>query len=135
VSTMSTLIEVTQADGVAELRFNRPEALNALNVAMAEAFAEEIERLLRDESLRVLLITGAGRAFMAGGASAWRNCAASSVEPPPYPVLASIFVSTLYPLPVRRARVLRTAYFRLPATRETVAFRQHWPTSVECTPS
>ena len=64
---MSTLIEVTQVDGVAELRFNRPEVLNALNVAMAEAFAEETERLLRDESLRVLLITGAGRAFMAGG--------------------------------------------------------------------
>jgi enoyl-CoA hydratase/carnithine racemase len=60
---MSTLIEVTQADDVAELRFNRPEALNALNVAMAEAFAAEIEHLLRDESLRVLLITGAGRVF------------------------------------------------------------------------
>jgi enoyl-CoA hydratase/carnithine racemase len=34
---MSTVIEVTQADGVAELRFNRPEALNALNVPSIES--------------------------------------------------------------------------------------------------
>lgn len=64
---MSELIEVTQADGIAELRFNRPDALNALNVETAEAFGRHIERLIQDSTLRVLLISGAGRAFMAGG--------------------------------------------------------------------
>ena len=63
----SPLIDVTQFGGVAQLRFNRPEALNALNVPMAEEFKAHVDRLIGTPSVRVLLIAGAGRAFMAGG--------------------------------------------------------------------
>jgi 2-(1,2-epoxy-1,2-dihydrophenyl)acetyl-CoA isomerase len=63
----SPLIDVTQFGGVAQLRFNRPEALNALNVPMAEEFKAHVDRLIGTPGVRVLLIAGAGRAFMAGG--------------------------------------------------------------------
>jgi len=42
----SPLIDVTQFGGVAQLRFNRPEALNALNVPMAEEFKAHVDRLI-----------------------------------------------------------------------------------------
>lgn len=53
--------------GVAEMRFNRPDRLNALDVAMAEAFQAGIERVVADPTVRVILLTGEGRAFLAGG--------------------------------------------------------------------
>lgn len=64
---MSEPIELTIADGIAEFRFNRPDRLNALDAAMAQAFAAAVETALADPSVRVNLMTGAGRSFMAGG--------------------------------------------------------------------
>jgi len=53
--------------GVATLTFNRPEALNAVNVPMAEAFLAAVRELKTHSGLRCVVLTGAGRAFMAGG--------------------------------------------------------------------
>lgn len=55
------------ADGIARLRFNRPEALNALDVAMAEAFIVAVRDILADPSVRVIVLSGEGRGFVAGG--------------------------------------------------------------------
>ncbi len=55
------------SDGVALLRLNRPEALNALNRALTGALIAAVERARRDEAVRCLIITGNGRAFCAGG--------------------------------------------------------------------
>lgn len=52
---------------VAILRFNRPQALNAIDVPMAEAFLEAVQRLAADDSVRALLLCGEGKGFMAGG--------------------------------------------------------------------
>jgi 2-(1,2-epoxy-1,2-dihydrophenyl)acetyl-CoA isomerase len=54
-------------DGVATLTLNRPEARNALTEEMQAAFQEAIPRLAGDRKVRVVVITGAGRAFCAGG--------------------------------------------------------------------
>ena len=54
-------------DGVAEIRFNRPEVLNALDLDLGAAFAAAVERALADPGLRVVVVSGEGRAFMAGG--------------------------------------------------------------------
>lgn len=54
-------------DGVAHITFERPAALNALNRAMAEAFRDAVASLAADASIRVVVLQGAGRAFMAGG--------------------------------------------------------------------
>lgn len=53
--------------GIATMTFNRPEALNAISVPLAEAFLAEA-RVLKDRSgVRCIVLTGSGRAFMAGG--------------------------------------------------------------------
>ena len=53
--------------GVAEIRFNRPEVLNAFDGASVERFLAAVDRALSDPGVRVVLLTGEGRAFMAGG--------------------------------------------------------------------
>lgn len=54
-------------DGVGVLTFNRPKALNALNPKTLEEVADVIDRVKKDPSTRVLLLTGAGeKAFVAG---------------------------------------------------------------------
>ena len=53
-------------DGVATLTFNRPDAFNAFNDAMAEEVADAVKQAGRDASVRALLVTGAGKAFCAG---------------------------------------------------------------------
>jgi len=52
---------------VATLTLNRPDALNALDPAMADALVAHTATLAADPSLRCVVIRGAGRHFMAGG--------------------------------------------------------------------
>lgn len=54
-------------DGIRVLTLNRPEVLNALNTQMFSELREALHELAFDDSLRVLIVTGAGeRAFSAG---------------------------------------------------------------------
>ena len=59
------LTEVDPA-GHALLTLNRPQALNALSRALMTALADAVDRLAADPAVRVLIVTGAGRAFCAG---------------------------------------------------------------------
>lgn len=60
-------IQFEAQDGVGILTFNRPKALNALNPATLEEVNDVIDRVRNDESMRVLVLTGAGdKAFVAG---------------------------------------------------------------------
>jgi 2-(1,2-epoxy-1,2-dihydrophenyl)acetyl-CoA isomerase len=60
---------LVQRDGpVAILRLNVPDRLNALTKAMRDQLAIEIPALIDDPGCRVILITGVGRGFCAGGA-------------------------------------------------------------------
>src|SRR6266851_6452711 len=54
-------------DGVAHIRFNRPRQLNALNLELAKSFDATLDDVLSDPSVRVIVLSGKGRAFMAGG--------------------------------------------------------------------
>jgi 2-(1,2-epoxy-1,2-dihydrophenyl)acetyl-CoA isomerase len=54
------------ADGVARLTFNRPDRLNAFTAAMHAEVKAALDAMERDASVRVLLLTGAGRGFCAG---------------------------------------------------------------------
>ena len=60
------LIE-THDDGIATLTMNRPEARNALTGEMQAGLAEAIPRLAADPDVRLVVLTGAGGAFCAGG--------------------------------------------------------------------
>jgi 2-(1,2-epoxy-1,2-dihydrophenyl)acetyl-CoA isomerase len=62
----AVLLESVQ-DGVALLVMNRPDKLNALNNELATALNLAFERIGRDLSIRAVVLTGAGRAFCAGG--------------------------------------------------------------------
>ncbi|HLI21218.1 MAG TPA: enoyl-CoA hydratase [Stellaceae bacterium] len=53
-------------DGVATLTLNRPQARNALSVALMNALQSLLDAIAGDNSVRVLVIAGAGRAFCAG---------------------------------------------------------------------
>jgi 2-(1,2-epoxy-1,2-dihydrophenyl)acetyl-CoA isomerase len=59
------LLDVT--DGIARIRFNRPGALNAIDEAIARAFLSACEAVSQRSDVRVVVLSGAGRAFMAGG--------------------------------------------------------------------
>ncbi len=62
-----SLVELERNAAVAEIRFNRPEVLNALDLATAEAFSEAVDQALADTGVRAVVLSGEGRAFMAGG--------------------------------------------------------------------
>jgi len=53
-------------NGVARLTLNRPDKLNSFNIAMHGEVRDALEQTLNDASARVLILTGAGRAFCAG---------------------------------------------------------------------
>ena len=64
---MNESILLTRDGPVATLTLNRPDALNALDLAMMGALVECTTDLAQDDELRVVVVRGAGRHFMAGG--------------------------------------------------------------------
>jgi 2-(1,2-epoxy-1,2-dihydrophenyl)acetyl-CoA isomerase len=59
------LLEI--ADGVATLTLNRPDRLNAMGGEMLPLALDHLERLAGDAEVAVIVLTGAGRGFCAGG--------------------------------------------------------------------
>jgi 2-(1,2-epoxy-1,2-dihydrophenyl)acetyl-CoA isomerase len=59
-------ILLEEADGVATLTINRPQALNALHVGVISEMIHAVDGLRDGGSARVLLLTGAGRGFSSG---------------------------------------------------------------------
>ena len=64
---MSDVLDVQVDDGLAHVTLQRPDALNALNMDLKLALAEWVANARYDDSVRAVLISGAGRAFCAGG--------------------------------------------------------------------
>jgi 2-(1,2-epoxy-1,2-dihydrophenyl)acetyl-CoA isomerase len=65
--TTSALVMEERTGAIATLRLNRPEKMNALNVEMSRGVVHALLRAIDDKGVRVIVITGAGRAFCAGG--------------------------------------------------------------------
>jgi enoyl-CoA hydratase/carnithine racemase len=63
---MSQRVTVSLDRGVADVRLNRPEKLNALDGEMFEALVATGTRLAGDRSVRAVVLSGEGRAFCAG---------------------------------------------------------------------
>lgn len=54
-------------NGIGTITLNRPEAMNALGGGMREEILEAMQMAVNDSEVRVIVITGAGKAFCAGG--------------------------------------------------------------------
>jgi enoyl-CoA hydratase/carnithine racemase len=65
-SKAEAVLQRTDADRVAVLTLNRPRQYNALSGALLEALHAELDSIAKDESVRVVMITGAGSAFCSG---------------------------------------------------------------------
>lgn len=63
---MPTHILFDIEQGVARLTLNRPDVLNSFNRAMARELCDALAAIARDDSVRAVLLTGAGRGFCAG---------------------------------------------------------------------
>lgn len=60
-------VELTKQNGVGVVRLNRPDRLNALSEDMKERMAGMFAELDRDPSIKVVVLTGAGKGFCASG--------------------------------------------------------------------
>jgi enoyl-CoA hydratase/carnithine racemase len=63
---MSDRVIVTLENGVADVRLNRADKMNAIDAAMFEALTETGRSLAQDPSVRAVVLSGEGRAFCAG---------------------------------------------------------------------
>lgn len=71
-------------DHIGVLTLNRPDALNAVNAALATAVGSALSAAAQDDQVRVLVLTGAGRAFCAG-ADLKEISAGRSIDPEGHP--------------------------------------------------
>jgi enoyl-CoA hydratase len=88
------------ADGFATVVLNRPQKLNTLSIALRRELARAVDELEADAAIRVLILTGAGRAFTAGldldewavapAAGAWEHDAVAAIERFSGPVIGAI---------------------------------------------
>lgn len=62
------LVELTVENGIATLLINRPEALNALSADLLAELDAAVSRVASESGIRATIVTGAGRAFVAGAA-------------------------------------------------------------------
>lgn len=63
---MYETVILENAGGIAKVTLNRPQALNALSPQLLKELGDALERISNDDSVSVVILTGAGRAFSAG---------------------------------------------------------------------
>lgn len=88
------------ADGFATITLHRPDKLNTLSIRMRQELDATIAELEADRAIRVLILTGSGRAFTAGldldewgtapAAGAWEHNAVAAIERFSGPVIGAI---------------------------------------------
>jgi enoyl-CoA hydratase/carnithine racemase len=66
MSTYENIIYEKTDKGVAIITFNRPEKMNSLNIMLLKELKEAMEDVVSSKAVRVLIITGKGKAFCAG---------------------------------------------------------------------
>ena len=64
-------IAVSRAGRILTVTMNRPDVLNATDAVLHRELAEIFDDVAQDEDADIVILTGAGRAFSAGGDTAW----------------------------------------------------------------
>lgn len=65
MSEQRVTLTVTE-DGIAEVKLNRPDKLNALDMPMFKALTQTIKKIKKDKSIRVVIVSGEGQDFCSG---------------------------------------------------------------------
>jgi len=75
-------VDLRVVDGIARVRINRPEVLNALDEEVVSQLSEQIEAALATEGVRGIVLEGAGKAFVAGADISFfvRNIEAAAID-------------------------------------------------------
>jgi len=68
---MAELVTVSKDQGIATVLLNRPEAFNAFDLDLISCLATNLITLAAEPAVRVIIISGAGKAFCAGGDLKW----------------------------------------------------------------
>ena len=79
---MADLVTLDIQDGVADVRFNRPDKYNSLSTEMFAAIAEAGEALIPDQRVRAVVISGNGPGFCAGLDTSTFGDVAGGTQPP-----------------------------------------------------
>ncbi len=104
---MQDRVTVSLAHGIADVRLNRPDKMNALDSAMFKALVETGRELRTQRGLRAVVLSGEGRAFCAGldvasfmGGGAGRSMFERSAESPANFAQRAAWIWTELPVPV-----------------------------------
>jgi len=106
---MSDRVLLTSKDGVGDVRLNRPDKLNGLDLPMFDALVETGKRIAEDRSLRAVVLSGEGRGFCAGldfmsfmapSEGPKRNLFERSAESPANLAQRAAFIWAELPIPV-----------------------------------
>ena len=68
---MGATVKTAVVDGVAQLTLDRPAEMNSFDGDTARAIRDAIDRLAADQAVRVMVLSGEGRVFSAGGDFNW----------------------------------------------------------------
>jgi 2-(1,2-epoxy-1,2-dihydrophenyl)acetyl-CoA isomerase len=63
---VSDVLLLDRAAGVATITLNRPDSMNSMSVALKEALGSAVDEVAHDDSVRAVVLTGAGRGFCVG---------------------------------------------------------------------
>jgi 2-(1,2-epoxy-1,2-dihydrophenyl)acetyl-CoA isomerase len=86
---MSTILTTKQGP-IATISFHRPEAMNSLNEIMAQELHSIITEFTNDPDLRVIILRGTGKLFMAGGDVAFFHRHLSDIEQKVHAVISQV---------------------------------------------
>lgn len=108
--------------GVAWLTIERPEARNALSLAVRDGLREGVRRFNTDDTAAVFVLTGAGdKAFCAGGDL--KEMANTSLQVPPPDLLPRFGRNSEVPEPTIAEEIWEPLYLSADAQEEPAAFR------------
>lgn len=82
---MAPRVTIATRDGIADVRLNRPDKLNALDTPMVDGILRAGEQLAADPSVRVVVLSGQGRGFCAGLDASSLGAIAGGGAPEPEP--------------------------------------------------
>jgi 3-hydroxypropionyl-coenzyme A dehydratase len=90
-----SLITISKSDGVCTVKINRPDKLNAMNMDVAKELIKTFENLGKDDSVKVIILTGEGEKAFSAGADIEYMSKISPDESVEYAKLGQLVTSTV----------------------------------------